>query len=266
MSKEHGKDFDFFKQHYVCHIIEDIRRKGTTDNTSTRPGEGFQQEAAEAFEQTNKKNAEKQVCSLSITHFIIQVPLTLVIQMVKIDANQEAIALIRMAIDNDNKSRIVQAETDINDREPDSEVLSLKQHWTFGSRSSTRLDSRVLEKQLASDDHDFISFDERLRSFIAHCFPEEAPRYEDLVYVCLISCLPSSIKSLKLFNRFNVSNASQSGINLWRTGQSATIFCVAIQISINVSDMTVLLSTTTALGPQSHVSVHYYGVGYHLER
>lgn len=62
MSKEHGKDFNFFKQHYVCHIIEDIRQKGTTDNTSTRPGEGFQQEAAEAYDQTNKKNAEKQVC------------------------------------------------------------------------------------------------------------------------------------------------------------------------------------------------------------
>jgi len=29
---------------------------------STRPGEGFQQEAAEAFGQTNMKQAEKQVC------------------------------------------------------------------------------------------------------------------------------------------------------------------------------------------------------------
>ena len=40
----------------------------------------------------------------------------------------------------------------------------------------------MLEKQLAPDD-DFTSFDERLRSFIAHSFPEEALRYEDLVYV-----------------------------------------------------------------------------------
>jgi len=29
-----------------------------------RPGEGFQQEAAEAFEQTNMKKAKKQVCQL----------------------------------------------------------------------------------------------------------------------------------------------------------------------------------------------------------
>ena len=61
VSKEYGKSFDFFKQHYVSHIIMDILQKGTTDNTSTRPGEGFQQEAAEAFEQTNMKNAEKLV-------------------------------------------------------------------------------------------------------------------------------------------------------------------------------------------------------------
>ena len=102
--------------------------------------------------------------------------------MVKIDANQEAIALIRMAIDNNNKAHVSQGQTDIKVHETDSEPFSLKQHWTFGSRSGTQLDSRVLEKQLAPDD-DFTSFDERLRSFIAHSFPEEALRYEDLVYV-----------------------------------------------------------------------------------
>jgi hypothetical protein len=32
---------------------------------STRPGEGFQQEAAEAYKQTNRKRAEKQVCLLT---------------------------------------------------------------------------------------------------------------------------------------------------------------------------------------------------------
>lgn len=110
--------------------------------------------------------------------------------MVKIDANQEAIALIRMAIDNSNNSHTLQGQTDIEDHDTVSEMLSLKQHWTFGSRSGTQSDSRVLEKRLAPGDiDDFISFDERLRSFIAHSFPEEAPRYEDLIYVC--SILPS---------------------------------------------------------------------------
>jgi hypothetical protein len=117
--------------------------------------------------------------------------------MVRIDTNQEAIALIRMAVDNDNKSRTLQAQTDIEDYETNLELSLDKQHWTFGScMSGTRLDSRALEKLLAPGDHDFISFDEHLRSFIAHCLPEEAPRYEDLIYVCSTSqkaCLPSVV-------------------------------------------------------------------------
>jgi hypothetical protein len=111
--------------------------------------------------------------------------------MVKIDENQEAIALIRMAIDNDNKSRTLQAPADIEDNEPtDSEILH--QHWTFGSRTSgTQLDSRALEKKLAPSNRDFISFDERLRAFIAHCFPDDAPRYEELIYVRSVDSLLS---------------------------------------------------------------------------
>ena len=35
--------------------------KGTTDNMSTRPGEGFQQEAAEAYKQTSGKGAKRYV-------------------------------------------------------------------------------------------------------------------------------------------------------------------------------------------------------------
>jgi hypothetical protein len=188
----------------------------------------------------------------------------LVTQMVKIDANQEAIALIRMAIDNNDKTYTSQGQTDIKVHETDSEMFSLKQHWTFGSRSGAQLDSRVLEKQLAPDD-DFISFDERLRSFIAHSFPEEAPRYEDLVYACSVTQKLAFHCSISI-NRFSVSNVSQSDINPWRTGRSVTIFCAATQISTTVSDMTALSSTMTPLGLQSHVSVHYYGADYCLEK
>jgi len=110
-----------------------------------------------------------------------------VAQMVRIDGNQEAIALIRMAIDDDNKARTVQAQVDVEDcaAEPpsDLELQTPGRHWTFGSCSSTRLDSRELEKDFAPTNRDFVSFDERLRSFLAHNFPEEAPRYEDLIYV-----------------------------------------------------------------------------------
>ena len=58
---EYGKNFNFLKQHATHHVIQDIRSKGTVDNFSTRTGEGFQQEAAQAFEQTNMKDAEHQV-------------------------------------------------------------------------------------------------------------------------------------------------------------------------------------------------------------
>ena len=111
--------------------------------------------------------------------------------MIRIDENQEAIAFIRMAIDDDDKARTLQTLVDIEDctAELPSDVESQipGQHWTFGSciTSSTRLDSRELEKDLAPANHDFISFDQRLRSFIVHNFPEEAPRYEDLIHVRL---------------------------------------------------------------------------------
>ncbi|KAJ6528007.1 hypothetical protein DFH09DRAFT_1250518 [Mycena vulgaris] len=49
VSEVYGKDFDFFKQHAASHVVRDIRAKGTTDHGSTRPGEGFQQEAHEAY-------------------------------------------------------------------------------------------------------------------------------------------------------------------------------------------------------------------------
>jgi hypothetical protein len=108
--------------------------------------------------------------------------------MVRIDGNQEAIALIRMAIDDDDMARTLQAQVDIEDcaaeLPSDLELQIPGRHWTFGSRTSgTRLDSRELEKNLAPTNCDFISFDEGLRSFIVHNFPEEAPRYEDLIYV-----------------------------------------------------------------------------------
>jgi len=61
VSQEHGKDFRFYKQHAVSHVIEDIEQKGTTDNFCTRPGEGFIQEVKEAYEQTNKRDADHQV-------------------------------------------------------------------------------------------------------------------------------------------------------------------------------------------------------------
>ncbi|PPQ86075.1 hypothetical protein CVT25_003329, partial [Psilocybe cyanescens] len=164
VTKEYGKSFRFPKQHWISHVASDIWQKGTTDNMSTRPGEGFQQEAAEAYKQTNKKKAEKQ--------------------MSRIDENQEAIALIRMAIDNDNRARSLQSDAEDSMTKPPEEPESYipEERWIFGSHSGTRLDSRELEKTFAPINRNFISFDQRLRSFITNNFPGEAPRYEDLIY------------------------------------------------------------------------------------
>ena len=61
VQKEYEKNFDFLKQHASQHVAKDIKEKGTVDNFSTRNGEGVQQEASQAFEQTNMKDAEHQV-------------------------------------------------------------------------------------------------------------------------------------------------------------------------------------------------------------
>ena len=61
VTNEYGKKFDFYKQHWVTHVIEDIREKGATDNYVARPGEAFHQEVQDAYEQTNGKNVDPQV-------------------------------------------------------------------------------------------------------------------------------------------------------------------------------------------------------------
>ncbi|KAH9970785.1 hypothetical protein BGW80DRAFT_1438007 [Lactifluus volemus] len=182
VSKEFNKSFDFFKQHYVSHIISDIQQKGTTDNTSTRPGEGFQQEAAEAYKQTNKKQAENQ--------------------MVRIDENQEAIALIRMTIDNYHRAQNMRAQESVDDSVPETpsskpELYSIGPHWTFSSPTGSPLDSRTLEKDFAPTNRDYVSFDEHLCSFIICAFPQDAPYYEDRISVQPFKCLKVTYQSME---------------------------------------------------------------------
>ncbi|KAG6806209.1 hypothetical protein H0H92_012224, partial [Tricholoma furcatifolium] len=64
VTQEYGKSFDFPKNHATSHVPDEIMNKGTTDNFTTRTGEGFQQEAAEAYSQTNGKEAERQASHL----------------------------------------------------------------------------------------------------------------------------------------------------------------------------------------------------------
>ena len=142
----------------------------------------------------------------------------MVTQMVKIDENQEVIALIRMAIDNDKKAQAFQSQldTDVEYCQTDS---FLEQHWIFGSQSGTKLNSRELEKEFAPSDHDFVSFDERLRSFITHSFPDEALRYEDLIYVCsLWSTVTILLLQFSQVQSFKCVKISYQSMEDWTEG------------------------------------------------
>ncbi|KAJ7823350.1 hypothetical protein B0H14DRAFT_3730382 [Mycena olivaceomarginata] len=150
VADDYGKDFDFFKQHALSHLVSDIRKKGTTNHGSTRPGEGFQQEARAAYARTNGKNAAHQ--------------------MSRIDETQEAIARTRMAIDNHDKSQTEPEEV----TKPQAPV------------PGRLVTSRTLEED-NSGSPAFRNFDLRLREFISETFPEEYIKYEDTIMVGFFS-------------------------------------------------------------------------------
>ncbi|KIJ46695.1 hypothetical protein M422DRAFT_249859 [Sphaerobolus stellatus SS14] len=127
VSQKYGKNYNYPKHHGLLHLPEDLRAKGTTENYSTRPGEGFQQEVQQAYDQTNFRNVEPQ--------------------MTKIDENQEVIAQIRMSINHfDVKMSLVEEELDRNDGGPLLPPIETEAHWALGSRL-TKLDPEGIEQK-----------------------------------------------------------------------------------------------------------------------
>jgi hypothetical protein len=61
ISDRYDKNFNYPKHHTLIHLSSDLRRKAATDNYTTRPGEGFQQEVQQAYDQTNFRDVESQV-------------------------------------------------------------------------------------------------------------------------------------------------------------------------------------------------------------
>lgn len=116
------------------------------------------------------------------------------IQMVRIDERQEAVAFIRMTIDNAQEALRIKNQ-DLNlDLEPDLDNLEaqspasdgepeIERSWKFGSPEGRRITSHVLEANLAPLNRDYSSFDQRLRAFIGNNLPKDALRYEDEIYV-----------------------------------------------------------------------------------
>ncbi|KAK6966673.1 hypothetical protein R3P38DRAFT_2815922 [Favolaschia claudopus] len=146
VSDEYGKNFNFPKQHATSHVIQDIRTKGTTNHFSTRPGEGFQQEAREAYNQTNFKDV---------------VP-----QMTRIDENQESIARIRMAIDEYEKQRTLDEKEEDNIEESSNHSAITSASWRFGAPERIT-NSRAFTDILKALGHSIGDFDTMLRDFIA---------------------------------------------------------------------------------------------------
>lgn len=61
VTQDYGKSFDFYKQHAMNHVKQEIELKGTLDNFNTCLGEGIHQEVRECYKGTNGKNADPQV-------------------------------------------------------------------------------------------------------------------------------------------------------------------------------------------------------------
>jgi hypothetical protein len=118
--------------------------------------------------------------------------------MVVIDEKQEAIARIRMSIDNDAKAQRAQLESD-NEMRPsgdvgcaNNEALELASgtrtdnHWQLGSAEGKRMNLRVLAAEREKTHPEYHSLDERVRDFIAQNLPSDAMQYEDEIYVSSI--------------------------------------------------------------------------------
>lgn len=69
LTRLYGKNYAYPKHHALVHLPFDLKMKGSTDNYTTRPGEGFQQEVQQAYDQTNFRDTEKQVRNYFTVYF-----------------------------------------------------------------------------------------------------------------------------------------------------------------------------------------------------
>ncbi|KAF7314762.1 hypothetical protein MKEN_00950200 [Mycena kentingensis (nom. inval.)] len=174
VSERYGKNFDFFKQHAVAHVLKDIWDKGTTNHGSTRPGEGFQQEAKAAYEQTNRKEVERQ--------------------MVRHDEILESMARIRMNIDNHDRAirEELDADGDVDaDDDLDEEPVDAVEdaHWAFGAPVPGGLKNLRVLAHLMVNNPAYADFDYRLRKHIQDEYPNEGILLEDTILIRQFRCL-----------------------------------------------------------------------------
>ncbi|KAJ7604745.1 hypothetical protein FB45DRAFT_1043189 [Roridomyces roridus] len=150
INDEFGKDFRFLKQHMLSHASADIRAKGATRNTTTRVGEGFQQEVSAMYKKTNGKRAEHQISV--------------------IDEKEETLAYLDVKVDA--WQRMKDDEDELLAAAPMTMV-----HWRLGTASRPRSSHSV--EQLEGGNSEFRNFDMRLREYIARQHPGIYLRRED---------------------------------------------------------------------------------------
>jgi hypothetical protein len=99
-------------------------------------------------------------------------------QMLRYDETQEAIARIRMTINNYKQSLCDSQDPDETPVDPEEGA-----HWAFGVPVPGRLINSWALKETSKDLPAFRNFDFLLRQFISDTFPEEFIRYEDTITV-----------------------------------------------------------------------------------
>jgi hypothetical protein len=104
--------------------------------------------------------------------------------MCVIDEKQEAIARIRMAVDNIRRARledIIESEVKVDPESKSSKT------WRLGSQEGKKMNFRIMVAGFAKADPQYHNLDERLRDFIACNLPEEAVKmkFEDDINVSL---------------------------------------------------------------------------------
>jgi hypothetical protein len=117
-----------------------------------------------------------------------------------IDEKQEAVARIRMAVDNDNLARLnLNTLDDDNDMDElhDIDTNVDSRHWQLGSLEGKKSNLRVMSAELGREHKEYRRLDENVRDFITLHMPEEAMRYEDDIYVSLFTDESQSINYQK---------------------------------------------------------------------